>query len=166
MENQSKNVLSTIVNNNYGIIIIIIIPTIICYIAFFKEYEIDIKNNKMEILVSLMFGALIVLFLKLLDLKYKLISLKKFRDFEALSMVNFFNTEIKKLNDRLLDTEEKLKIKSTSKLNENEKRLFKEEETNKNEKIIEYNKVFKGYGVGNYGIGNNTSHFKKLNYKE
>jgi hypothetical protein len=165
MENQSKNVLSTIINNSFGIIIITIIPTIICYTEFFKEYVIDIKNNKMGILISLMVGIIIVLFLKFLDLKYKIIALKRFRDFESVSMVNFFNTEIKKLNDRLLETESKLGLKTTSQLNENEIRLFEEEKRLKDEKIIEYNKVFKSLGVGNYGIGNNTSIHKKLNYK-
>ena len=70
-----------------------VLPTIIGFIAFFKGFEIDKINNKMEILVNL--GLIMFLFLNIFDLKHKLIALKKIEDYGYISSNNFFNMEIK-----------------------------------------------------------------------
>lgn len=160
-----SKLLNKITNSQIGIVFIIIIPTIFTYIGFFEVHTINVISNKMELAISIFIGVDCYLILKIFDIQNKLISLKKFRDFESLSTINFFNTEIKKLNDRLLEVESKLEIKTTSQLTENEKRLFQEEKRLKDEKIIEYNEIFFAIGCGNYGVGINTSHFKKLNYE-
>ena len=160
-----SKLLNKITNSQIGIVFIIIIPTIFTYIGFFEVHKIKLISNKMELAISIFIGVDCYLILKIFDIQNKLISLKKFRDFESLSTINFFNTEIKKLNDRLLEVESKLEIKTTSQLTENEKRLFEEEKRLKDEKIIEYNEIFSAIVCDKYGVGINTSHFKKLNYE-
>jgi len=55
----------------------------------------------------------------ILYLKCKLIALKKIGDYEYISAINFFNTEIKNMKDRLVKKEDKLNYKKMKSLEQN-----------------------------------------------
>jgi len=165
MESKMSKGLNTVINSGFGVFFITIIPIISFYVGVIKDLKIDFKASKMEIAVSILVGLCIYLLLKSMDTQNKLLALKKFRDYESLSMANFYNTEIKKLNDRLLRVESANNIKTESELDEDKKRLFDLEETYKKDKIIDYNNVFKLIGEGDYGIGGNTTFYKNIGYK-
>jgi len=164
MESKTSERLSAVVNSALGITFITIIPIFSFYIGVIKDLEFDFKPSKMEIAVSILVGVCIYLLLKSKDTQNKLLALKKFRDYESLSMANFYNTEIKKLNDRLLLVESKHDIQTVSELDEDKKRLFDLEEKTKNKEMRNYNSVFKRMGAGDYGTGENTTFYKSGSY--
>ncbi|WP_111308617.1 hypothetical protein [Confluentibacter sediminis] len=165
MKTLTTKILNNTTNSLIGNILIIIIPTVIFYYGIIKEFVFNTKITKMEITVALLVGYSIFSIFKTWDLKNKIIALKEFRDYETISIINFYNSEIKKLNDRLLETEKKLKIPTYSEFNENEKRLFHEEAKSKEKIIIEYNSMFETWKCGNYGKETSSSFYKKLNYE-
>ena len=157
--------ISSFMDSEIGKILTTILPTIITYKGTYDNFNFKkMSTEPLHIMSGIILALTLYIILTLIQQRLKIIALKKYRDFEMLNFTNFINTEIKKLNDRLVEIENRSEI-TASELNENEIRLFKEEYKIRTEKIQEYNNSFKSWGIGNYGFGDNTTFYKKLDYK-
>lgn len=133
-------------------ILIIIIPTIITYVGIInikgtmiEEY---ILNHK-TLVATILFMLFVIVILWIWELfKNKIIALKKFRDAEAIFLTDRFNESISAL------AEAKGVQNNYDKKNDSIYQIY-------SKAINEYNKAFKGWGMGDYGEGDNTTAKKR-----
>jgi hypothetical protein len=144
--------LSRFENSIVGKILIVIIPTIITYVGLInikgtmiEEY---ILNHK-TLVATILFMLFVIVILWIWELfKNKIIALKKFRDAEAIFLTNRFNEAISALSE----------AKGIS--NEYDTKADEVYQTF-SKSISEYNEAFKSWGIGEYGIGDNTTAKKR-----
>jgi hypothetical protein len=153
---ENKNGINKAINSIIGQILVTIIPSISFYWAVLNKLKFDMEIDSIKVGISIIFGLLCLLYVKQLNIKSKIIELKKFRDFQATDFVNFNNSEIKKLADRLLKIEGRERADLED---EDKKRLFQQEIISRKEKIDLYNKAFEDWKCGDYGKTEQTKTF-------
>ena len=132
----------------------------------------DINVNTFRILLFLLITTLFISALIYWKLKDKIVAMKTFRDKEMVRITDHFNSQLHTFEIRMKVLQDKLKehditiniadkkegIDPNAVLNE------KSNTKNKMQEIIEYNKAFSNWGIGNYGIGDNQTIYKSEDY--
>jgi hypothetical protein len=91
------------------------------------------------------------------DLKEKIIGLKEFRDKEALRVINHYNAQLHSIEDRidLINRGNKFFMYSDYE-DPNDKKNHIENRKQSEIEVIGYNEIFRDWGIGNYGVNNNS----------
>ncbi|NVO02573.1 MAG: hypothetical protein HXX09_07690 [Bacteroidetes bacterium] len=158
--------LNKIENTIIGKILIVVIPNIMAYVGYIsiKETTMEtfIMQHKIFIVVILLTIHIISLLWLYENFKNKIKALKKYRDYEAIRVVNQYNANFNLINAQIKE----LYKKCCGSVTKETASPIDEKNTKENQRlhdsaVDEYNKAFEGCGLKDYGV-NELSTIKKM----